>query len=110
MFARAGAWIETASDAREALSRLKAGPVDLLLADLGLPGEDGLSLIRSVRALAPEAGGDVPAIALTAYARGEDARESLAAGFDRHLAKPVDPDHLCEIVAGVLEARTLRVT
>ncbi len=64
-----------------------------------MPDEDGYSLLRRVRALPPERGGDVPAIALTAYARPEDARAAIDAGFQLHVTKPVKPEKLLDAVA-----------
>jgi CheY-like chemotaxis protein len=66
----------------------------VLLSDIAMPVEDGYSLIRRIRALSPREGGDVPAAALTAYATAEDRSRALGAGFQEHLAKPVDPDRL----------------
>jgi len=77
------------------------------VSDIGMPGEDGYALMRRVRALAPAEGGDVPALALTAYARPEDRAQALLAGFQRHATKPVDPRELLVIV-GTLAARTTR--
>lgn len=85
------------------LSRLP----DLLVSDIAMPGEDGYALIQNLRTLAPEAGGKVAAIALTAYARDEERLQALAAGFQAHLAKPVLPDILVAKIAeltGGLEA------
>ena len=70
----------------------------VLLSDIGMPGEDGHSLMRRVRALPPEAGGRTPAAALTAFARTEDGRRSLAAGFLRHATKPIQPGALAALV------------
>jgi CheY-like chemotaxis protein len=67
--------------------------------DIGMPGEDGYMLLSRVRALAAEEGGLVPAVALTAYARSDDRRRALAAGYQVHLSKPVDPDELISAVA-----------
>ena len=66
----------------------------MLVSDIGMPGEDGYSLITKVRALAPADGGQTPAIALTAFARAEDRARALAAGFDMHVAKPIEPTEL----------------
>jgi hypothetical protein len=66
-----------------------------------MPGEDGYSLLRRVRALPAEQGGRVPAIALTAYARAEDRMKAVLAGFQLHLAKPVEPAELITMVASV---------
>ncbi|RPJ68991.1 MAG: response regulator [Acidobacteria bacterium] len=80
--------------------------VSLMLADIGMPDEDGLSLIRRVRALPPEGGGRVPAIALTAYASERDRQVALDAGFDRHLTKPVQHEQLLEAVVNLLKETT----
>jgi CheY-like chemotaxis protein len=72
---------------------------DVLLADVGMPGEDGYSLIRKVRALPDGRLARVPAVAVTAYARGEDRQAAVDAGFDRHLAKPFEPSELAALVA-----------
>jgi CheY-like chemotaxis protein len=71
----------------------------VLLSDIGMPGEDGLSLIRRVRRLDPASGGSVPAAALTAYTQEEDRQRALQAGFQVFLAKPVDPANLTAAVA-----------
>lgn len=74
----------------------------LLVSDIGLPEEDGYTLIQKVRNLPPEAGGNIPAIALTAYARVEDHHRSLAAGYHRHLSKPVDLQQLVNAIAQLI--------
>ena len=99
LLARAGARVATAGSAAEALAAVAGRIPDLLLADIGMPGEDGYDLLRRLRALPPERGGRVPAVALTAYARSEDRERSGAAGFQAHLAKPVDPDGLVALLA-----------
>jgi CheY-like chemotaxis protein len=66
-----------------------------------MPGEDGYSLMRKIRALAPERGGRTPAVALTAYAREEDAQRAFAAGYQLHLPKPVEPAQLTSVVANL---------
>ena len=78
----------------------KPGPTrpDVLLSDIGMPDEDGYALIAKVRALAGDVA-QVPAAALTAFARREDAARAIAAGFQRHIAKPVDPAGLARVVA-----------
>jgi CheY-like chemotaxis protein len=81
--------------------KLTAAPPDLIVSDIGMPGEDGYALIQRVRALDPAAGGAVPATALTGFAAVEDARRAVAAGFQHHLSKPVDPAALVELVARV---------
>ena len=103
---QAGAEVQGATSGDEALARLRDGVPDVLLSDIGLPGTDGYELIRLVRSLPPAAGGCVPAIAVTAFARAEDARKALLAGFDRHLAKPVDEPELVATILDVV-ARSL---
>lgn len=95
----AGATVSLVESANAAFASISRSPPSLLISDVGMPEEDGYSLIRRVRRLAAEEGGSVPAIALTAYARREDERLALDAGFDCHLAKPVDPARLTEAVA-----------
>jgi signal transduction histidine kinase len=95
----AGADVTAVGSAPEALTTFTDARPDVLVADIAMPGEDGRSLIRRVRALPPERGGAVPALALTAYARGEDLEQSLAAGFHSHLTKPLDPDELIREIA-----------
>lgn len=95
-----GATVTTAGSADEALDALPSGP-DLLVCDVGMPVRDGYQLIRAVRALAPDHGGQVPAIALTAFARSEDRARALAAGFQVHLAKPVKPHELTATIASL---------
>ena len=94
--ARCGAEVATAGSAAEALDALKASPPDVLISDIGMPDVDGYELIRKVRALAADGGGQVPAIALTAYARTEDRLQALRAGYQMHVPKPVE---LAELVA-----------
>ncbi|HEV3471550.1 MAG TPA: response regulator, partial [Pyrinomonadaceae bacterium] len=96
-----GARVTAARDAAGALAAFDAARPDVLVADIGMPGEDGYQLIRRVRALGLERGGRVPAIALTAYAGEGDRARALAAGFHLHIPKPVDPAELVRLVAGV---------
>jgi CheY-like chemotaxis protein len=72
---------------------------DIVISDIGMAGEDGYSLIRKIRALPPERGGRVPAIALTAFARPEDRRRAMLSGFHVHFAKPVEMIELRAAVA-----------
>ncbi|WDT81601.1 MAG: PAS domain S-box protein [Candidatus Manganitrophus sp.] len=100
---RSGARVITVSSAREAIDRLKRKKPDLLVSDIEMPGEDGYSLIRRVRAREAERGeGSVPAVALTAYAGRADRRRALMAGFQKHVPKPVDPAGLVAVVAGLI--------
>jgi CheY-like chemotaxis protein len=98
---RAGATVEAVASAAQALEALPRFRPDVLVSDIGMPGRDGYSLLRELRGRAPDAGGEVPAVALTAYARADDRRASLLAGFQLHLAKPVDPDELVLAVASL---------
>jgi PAS domain S-box-containing protein len=93
--------VRTVGSAAEALKSLEAWRPDVLLSDIGMPGEDGYELIRRVRELPAEQGGRTPAAALTAFARGEDRRRALRAGFQMHVAKPVDIQELATVVASL---------
>jgi len=86
--------VRLAASAREAFDLLRADPPDLLISDLGMPDVDGLELLSWVRALPREAGGQVAAIALTAFARSEDRLKALEAGFGAHVSKPVEQTEL----------------
>jgi PAS domain S-box-containing protein len=94
-----GMLVTTAASAREAFELVERLQPDVLLSDIAMPGEDGLSLIRRVRLLPLDRGGQVPAIALSAYAGADDRRRALLAGFQRHIPKPVDPAHLLAAIA-----------
>ncbi len=95
-----GAEVTAVPSAAEALDALRRKGFDVLVADIGMPEEDGYSLIGKVRELQGELG-DLPAIALTAYAGDGDRLRALAAGFQLHLAKPVDSRGLASAVAAV---------
>ncbi|MEG3839536.1 ATP-binding protein, partial [Microcoleus sp. herbarium14] len=101
-----GASVTAVSNADDALAVLIQSVPDLLLSDIGMPDTDGYMLLRQVRALPPERGGLVPAIALTAYAGEIDYRLALAAGFQRHLSKPLDPDQLVQAMLDLLDRRS----
>jgi PAS domain S-box-containing protein len=101
----AGATVSSVESAHAAFDSLSRSRPSLLISDIGMPEEDGYALIRKVRGLSPERGGDVPAIALTAYARREDERLALDAGYDCHLAKPVDPVRLTDAVERLARPR-----
>jgi CheY-like chemotaxis protein len=94
-----GALVRTVGSAPEALAEMEKEPPDVLISDIGMPNEDGYDLIRQVRALPVERGGNVPAIALTAYARAEDRMQALRAGYQMHVPKPVE---LAELAAVTL--------
>jgi PAS domain S-box-containing protein len=101
-----GAEVRAVSSAAEALSMLEEFRPDVLISDIGMPHEDGYTLMRKVRALGPEHGGAIPAAAVTAYARSEDRMRALLAGFQTHIAKPVEPAELAAVVAS-LAGRTV---
>ena len=100
-----GAEVRTSSSVADAMKSLHEWRPDLLLTDINMPGEDGYSLIRKIRALAPEQGANIPAIALTAMARTEDSELALSSGFQMHIPKPVDIEELAEAIVG-LDRRT----
>jgi signal transduction histidine kinase/CheY-like chemotaxis protein len=91
--------VSSAASVAEARELIALDPPEVLISDIGMPGGDGYSLIRGVRALPPDRGGRVPALALTAYARAEDRARALRAGFDEHLPKPVEPSALVRVLA-----------
>lgn len=91
--------IMTVASAMEVSSVLKSFKPDILVSDIGMPDVDGYTLLRSIRCLPPEQGGQIPAIAVTAYARPEDAQQALACGFQRHLSKPIDANELVTAIA-----------
>ena len=94
----AGARVLSASTAAEALDCATDQRPDVLVADLGLPGEDGYVLLARIREMCP----DIPALALTAYARATDRDRALAAGFQHHVVKPVDPKDLLQLIAAMV--------
>jgi signal transduction histidine kinase/DNA-binding response OmpR family regulator len=94
-----GAEVKTAESAAEAMNCLRTFRAVVLVSDIAMPGADGYQLMRQIRALAPGDGGDIKALALTAYARREDVERALAAGFERHMTKPVDMEKLTAAVA-----------
>jgi CheY-like chemotaxis protein len=102
---RAGAEVTPTATSAEALARLEGGMPDLIVADIGLPDEDGIELIRKVRAR-PGTGGTIPALALTAWGLPRDRARAKEAGFQAHLLKPVDPSTLVSVV-GALADKTL---
>lgn len=97
-----GASPTQAGSTSEAMARLAADRFDVILADIGMPGEDGIELIRRVRGLPPGEGGRLPALALTAYGRSEDRQRVLDAGFQAHLVKPALPAEIVFAIAGLV--------
>jgi signal transduction histidine kinase/DNA-binding response OmpR family regulator len=101
VLAQCGAQVKDCETASEALDALQAWGPDLLISDIGMPDEDGYSLIKRVRELDEQQRGKIPAIALTAYASPEDRIRALSAGFQMHLAKPLEPEELVTAIASV---------
>jgi CheY-like chemotaxis protein/anti-sigma regulatory factor (Ser/Thr protein kinase) len=102
-----GAQAQVVASGQEALEMLaRQTPeehFDVLICDIGMPSEDGYTIMRKVRALPPDKGATIPAIALTAYGRAEDRIRALAAGFHTHVAKPVEPDELAAVILSLLK-------
>lgn len=96
-----GAEVVATASAEEALAALDRAVPDILLSDIGMPGASGYDLLRQVRTLSADRGGQVPAIAFTAYSSNQDRLESLAAGFQAHLAKPTDPARLVATITSL---------
>ena len=95
LFEQCGAEVETCASAAEAIALVEEYKPDVLVSDIGMPGEDGYSLIRRIR----EAGNKIPAVALTAFARSEDRFQALHAGFNMHIPKPVEPAELALVIS-----------
>jgi PAS domain S-box-containing protein len=103
MLKRQGADVVFAASTVEALGAMVSGPFDVLVSDIGMPDEDGYELIRKVRALPRDNGGNIPAIALTGYATARDREQALQAGYQSHLAKPVEPAELVQAIVAVTQ-------
>ncbi len=98
-----GTEVITAASAIEAIAAIAQSQPNILISDIAMPGIDGYSLIRKVRTLSSERGGQIPAIALTAYASEEERSRLLDSGFQMHIAKPVDPAKLVAVVANLAQ-------
>ncbi|MBE9037176.1 response regulator [aff. Roholtiella sp. LEGE 12411] len=98
-----GVEVTAVASAQEALEALSESIPDVLISDIGMPRTDGYMLMREVRKRSPQHGGQVPAIALTAYAGEINQQQALAAGFQMHIPKPVDPDVLVKAIASLME-------
>lgn len=98
---RHGAKVVTVGSAESALTEIGLAQPNVIISDIAMAGENGYDLIRKVRSLEPEAGGHIPAIALTAYASVADRRRALLAGFQTHLSKPIEPDDLLAVISSL---------
>jgi CheY-like chemotaxis protein len=97
-----GVQVTAASSASKALNSLGQAKFDLLISDIGMPDMDGYTLIRHIRKQAPDQGGKIPAIALTAYAGEIDQQLALAAGFQQHISKPIDQEVLIQAILTIV--------
>jgi CheY-like chemotaxis protein len=100
-----GARVFVAASAAEGLAILRRERPDMIISDIGMPGQDGYEFIKQVRQLKPEEGGKTPAAALTAFARAEDRTRALRAGYQTHVAKPVEPTELTAVVASLVSSK-----
>jgi PAS domain S-box-containing protein len=98
-----GAEVLTVTCATEVLTNLESFQPDVLISDIGMPEVDGYMLMQQIRALPREKGGQILAIALTAYARVEDYQQAIASGYQRHFTKPLDPDRLVKVIVELTE-------
>lgn len=99
-----GVEVTAVASAPQALQALSGHIPDVLISDIGMPEVDGYMLIRQVRERSPQEGGEVPAIALTAYAGEMNQQQAIAAGFQLHIAKPVDPELLVKAIANLINS------
>ncbi|MEH1818910.1 MAG: AAA family ATPase [Nostoc sp.] len=102
MLEQYGATVTVVASAIEALTALSQSQPNLIVSDIGMPEMDGYMLMRQIRSLEPEQGGTIPAIALTAYAGEIDQQQAIAAGFQQHISKPVDPEELVKAIASLV--------
>lgn len=96
--------VTAVSSAQEALETLSLSLPDILISDIGMPEVDGYMLMRQLRQQPPQQGGNLPAIALTAYAGEINQQQAINAGFQLHISKPVDPDALIEAISSLLNS------
>lgn len=101
-----GAEVSAATSATDALALIEKSAPDILVSDIAMPGTDGYELIRRVRSRSGDGLADVPAVALTAYARPEDRERAIAAGFDGHISKPAQPEEFVRFLAQMAEKRS----
>lgn len=103
---RVGAEVVAVPSAKGAMEALEKERPHILVSDIAMPEEDGLSLMRRIRALPRERGGRIPAVALTAHSMVQDRLQSLRAGFQSHVPKPVVPEELVEVVTSIVHLRS----
>ncbi|MCY7374475.1 MAG: CHASE3 domain-containing protein [Pyrinomonadaceae bacterium] len=96
-----GATVITADSAKQAFAAIQEKNPDLMVSDIGMPDEDGYSLIRRIRALADPQHNSIPAVALTAFTRAQDRMRALTSGYQNHVSKPVEPDELATVIASL---------
>ncbi len=104
---QAGANVQSEDCAAKGFDAVSSFRPQLLVSDIAMPDEDGYSLVRRIRALEAEKGGEIPCIAVTAFTGPEDRKRALAAGFNKHIGKPVDPAYLVATIgdlAGVVSS------
>jgi len=102
-----GAEVRSAGSVIEALETMSDWRPDILVSDIGMPGQDGYDLIRQVRLKRAEDGGQIPAIALTGYATAQDCEHALSAGYHLHMTKPVEPRSLIKLIASFCDKSEL---
>ena len=107
VLSEAGAHIKTADSATSAIEAMNQELPDVIVCDIGMPGTTGYELIQQIRSRPVEAGGGVTAIALTSYAGDYDQKQAIAAGFQQHLSKPVDPEQLVKTISAIYPSRAL---
>jgi CheY-like chemotaxis protein len=100
-----GAEVLTLSSAAEVLTAIVSFQPNVLISDIGMPDVDGYRLIQQIRALSPEQGGRIPAIALTAYAREEDHQRAIVSGFQQQVTKPLEPERLVQAVVALVRGQ-----
>jgi signal transduction histidine kinase/ActR/RegA family two-component response regulator len=110
LFSESEAQVFVAASALEALQLFSELAPDILISDIGMPEMDGYSFIEQIRSVAPERGGQIPAIALTAYAGEYNQQKAIAAGFNHHLSKPIEPEHLIQTISKLLSSTTPNLT
>jgi CheY-like chemotaxis protein len=104
---QSGACVKTAASAEEGFAQVKEWRPDVIVSDIGMPGEDGYSFMRRVKTWMREAGTWIPAVAPTAYARAEDRMKALASGYQIHVPKPVEPAELITVLVSLIERPTV---